>query len=648
MRKPVGKKPARRRATVRSATAPAAGRLTAREIVEAFLEAPVAAAVADGDRILAVNHPFARALGRAAEACLGARVGDLLPPDGGEVALPAPRRARSYRTHLDGVLVRVDLAGSAAGKRRLVTIILHPVLEDADGAAGRALLALSRELAASRDEDELALALARALDVLFPGRSFCVRLVDAKTLATKAVHARGALRRGARERISLRRAAVRKTGLSEALLAAGGVRVADDDEPVFEGCERATAVPLAVSGDLFGVVNLEYAPGAPGDPEHDEPLLVQVANQAALGVRNLRSLEEVTYLKSYLEDLIENANALIAVVNRTGDVIVFNRALSRLTGRAREDVLGDELAALAPAEERARLARLLARTFEGETQTGVELRLLVAGGGEARVQASTSAIYGASGEVEGVLLIGQDLTLLRALQERAEHAQKLAEIGRLAAGIAHEINNPLTAVTAYAEALVTKHAVGGDAGDVEKLRRILEAGQRIHRFSRDLVAYARPPQQKEELVDVARVLEQAAQMCEPALAAAGAKLERHIESAPPVWGQRSSLVQVFVNLLTNAAHALERGGGTVTLELAPSGDHVAARVKDDGPGMAIDVKRRAFEPFFTTKADGKGAGLGLSIVQGIVSRHGGAISVESTPGAGTAFTVMLPVQPARA
>ena len=89
-------------------------------------------------------------------------------------------------------------------------------------------------------------------------------------------------------------------------------------------------------------------------------------------------------------------------------------------------------------------------------------------------------------------------------------------------------------------------------------------------------------------------------------------------------------------------------GGTVTLELAPAGEHVAARVKDDGTGMAPEVKRRAFEPFFTTKADGRGSGLGLSIVESIVSRHGGAISLETERGMGTTFTVMLPVSPARA
>ena len=619
---------------------------TDRELLELFLdEGPVPAAVAEGDRILRANRPFARALGREPAACQGSLLSELLPPDGEVVELPEPGHPTSYRARLDGVVARVDLSTGAGGPRRLVAVALRPVLEAADTAQNRALLTLSRELAAAHEEGELSSALAHALEVLFPGRSFCIRLIDAKTLALTTLYARGRFRPFARERIGLRRSAVRKTGLSEAALESGGLAVTEADEPVFEGCQRATAVPLAVSGSLFGVLNLEYEEGTPGDPEQDEPVLIQVANQAAVAMRILRSLEEVTYLKGFLEDLIENANALITVVNRDREVIVFNRALSRLTGLAREEVLGEELAGFVLAAERRRLETVLDRTFDGEPALGVELRFPLPDGSEARITANTSAIYGASGDVEGVILIGQDQTLLRALQDRAEQAQRLAEMGRLAAGIVHELNNPLTAVTAYAEALVSKLSLSGqDPADVEKLRRILEAGQRIQRFSRDLISYARPPQDELELVDLRRLVQQAAQMCDPALRSAAARVEQRLEVVPPVWGVPGSLLQVFVNLVTNAAHALEPAGGTITLELAVAGDHVAARVKDDGPGMTPEVKRRAFEPFFTTKPAGKGSGLGLSIVQGIVSRHGGAITVESAPGAGTTFTVVLPVK----
>ncbi len=248
--------------------------------------------------------------------------------------------------------------------------------------------------------------------------------------------------------------------------------------------------------------------------------------------------------------------------------------------------------------------------------------------------------------MEGVISIGHDLTGLRAAEARAEQAQKLAEFGKLAAGIVHELNNPLTSIIAYSDNLIGKGALAGqEPSEVDKLRRIHESGQRILRFSRDLLSYARPSSDRRDLVELSAVQEQAAAMSEPVLREVSARIERRFEPVPAVWGVKSGLVQVFVNLITNAAHALAPADGVVTLELAGSGDHVAARVRDNGAGMPPEVRGRIFEPFFTTKPDGCGAGLGLSIVQGIVQRHGGALSVESEPGKGSAFTVMLPKQP---
>jgi PAS domain S-box-containing protein len=398
-----------------------------------------------------------------------------------------------------------------------------------------------------------------------------------------------------------------------------------------------------VGGSLFGVLSLEYARGAPGDPAGDGALLKQVANQAALGIRNLRSVEELTFLKTYLEELIENANALILVVNRERRIMVFNRALARLTAWKREEALGEDLFRLVPDTERERTERVLGRSLEGEPVTGFETRILLKSGGEAQVAFNTAPIAGHGGEVEGVIAIGHDLTALRLLEERAEHYQKLASFGRLAAGIVHELNNPLTAIVSYSDALLQKHRWGGlDGADQEKLRRIKEAGERIDRFSRDLITYARPSADRVERIDVGALMEQAAAMCEPVLRAASARLQRRMQPTPPIAGVRGSLLQVFVNLVTNGAQAL-RGGGTITLGLSSDGKTVVAQVGDDGDGMPPEVKSRIFEPFFTTRPDG--TGLGLPIVQGIVVRHGGTITVDSVPGAGTTFTVVLPRNP---
>jgi PAS domain S-box-containing protein len=506
------------------------------------------------------------------------------------------------------------------------------------------LLTMSREIAAARDEGAVAQAVARGLEDLFPGRAFCLRFLDRKSLSLTSLHAHGRLR--AHARVVLRRAAVRKTGLCEDALVACGLAVGERDEPVLEGCERATAVPLAVGGELFGVLHVEYGPGVDGEPEQDEPLLLQIANHTAVAAKNLRTLEEVTYLKGFLEDLIENANALVLVADRARRLLVFNRALRRLTGLEKDEALGADLAELVVPEERARVTAALARAFDGEPVAGFETRLRVKGGGEARVLVNTSSLWGSSGEVEGMIAIGQDTTALRALERSAEQAQRLAELGQLAAGIVHELNNPLTAVTIYSETLHEKLArsPGAEPGDLEKLRTIREAGDRLLRFSRDLMAYARPAPERVEAVDAAALVEQAARMCEPALRRAQARLERRFEPIPAVHGVKASLLQLFVNLLTNAAQALPPAGGTVEVALAPAGEGIALRVKDDGCGMTPDVRRRIFEPFFSTKADRDGTGLGLCIAQRIVLRHGGRIGVESAPGAGTEITVTLPLR----
>ncbi|HET7825527.1 MAG TPA: ATP-binding protein [Anaeromyxobacter sp.] len=510
-----------------------------------------------------------------------------------------------------------------------------------------ALLALSRDLADARDEQQVTKALTRALDALFPGRSYAIRLLDPSTYAVRTSHAHGEARPGADARLALRRAAVERTGLPASVLQAAGVLVTDADEPLFAGCEHAAAVPLAVGGQLFGILNLEYPYGGAFDRDADAPLLYQLANHAALGIRNVRSFEQLTYLKNYLEDLLEHANALIFAVNRCREVTVWNAGLVKLTGFARDGVVGGDLFAVVPEPERRALEDVLLRGFAGTAVVGARTRMRCADGREASIAFNTAPVRGQGGEVEGVVAIGEDLTLLQSLQAAAEHAERLAGIGRLVAGVVHELNNPLTAVNMYSDALLEKlAATGHDAVDLEKLRGIKEAGQRIQRLARDLVAYARPAGARTEPVELAGVLDEAARLAKPTLKAAAAVLERELREVPLIEGSRPALVQVFVNLVTNAARAL-RPGGRVKLRLAPAGDgEVRIDVEDDGVGMDAEVERRAFEPFFTTRPSA-GIGLGLPIVRGIVDRHGGRVELETAPGKGTRVTVTLPVKRGR-
>jgi two-component system NtrC family sensor kinase len=226
-------------------------------------------------------------------------------------------------------------------------------------------------------------------------------------------------------------------------------------------------------------------------------------------------------------------------------------------------------------------------------------------------------------------------------------SEKLASLGQIAAGVVHELNNPLTSIIGYSDYLRSKaEREKGDPNDVERLRRIGEAAARILRFSRDLMAYARPSIEPPAPVAVHTVIEQALVFCEHLFSVAAVRVHREFaETVGPVLGVRDQLTQVFVNLFTNACHSMEAQGGklSVSTEVDAQRRAVKVTVADTGHGIDAENLKRIFDPFFTTKTEGRGTGLGLSIVRNIILLHGGTISVESSPRAGTTFFVELPI-----
>jgi signal transduction histidine kinase len=228
-------------------------------------------------------------------------------------------------------------------------------------------------------------------------------------------------------------------------------------------------------------------------------------------------------------------------------------------------------------------------------------------------------------------------------------AERLATLGELAAGVVHELNNPLTSITVYAEYLVRKlESQGAEQPDLEKLRRIGASAQRILRFSRDLVQYARPSGRDVEPVDLAAVVRQSVSICEHLVERGGISLAVEVDpELPVVQAVSGQLEQVLINLITNAVHAVENangaGGRVLVRAQSESQSAVLIEVADSGPGVADEDRDRIFEPFFTTKSDGKGTGLGLPIVRNIVDQHRGEISVARSDLGGAAFRVVLPI-----
>lgn len=233
------------------------------------------------------------------------------------------------------------------------------------------------------------------------------------------------------------------------------------------------------------------------------------------------------------------------------------------------------------------------------------------------------------------------------LKAQVLHSEKLASIGQIAAGIVHELNNPLTTIIALSDFLQKRaRQRGTEPSDVERLARINEAAERILRFSRDLTDYSRPSKEVPAAVAIHDVIERALGFCEHELEKTGVVVERQFRDVELVRGVAGQLTQVFVNLFTNAAHAMRGHGGMLCVGTAMGADdQVKVTVTDDGHGIDADAMPRIFEPFFTTKTDGTGTGLGLSIVRSIINNHGGTIRVDSNSPQGTVFHVDLPVAP---
>lgn len=243
----------------------------------------------------------------------------------------------------------------------------------------------------------------------------------------------------------------------------------------------------------------------------------------------------------------------------------------------------------------------------------------------------------------------------RILEERLMQADKLATFGQIAAGVVHELNNPLMFIVAYSDYLIRKAlaqgdgAAGGaprDADDVERLKRISESANRMLRFTRDLVSYARPSNGVAGPVVLHGVIDQAVAFCEHVLAAAGVSVDkRYGADVLTVRGVSEQLVQVFVNLLTNASQAAPAKGGqvVVTTLVDVSSRRVRVVVEDNGSGIAGEHIAQVFVPFFTTKGDRHGTGLGLAIVKSILEAHEGEIHAENGAGRGARFVLELPV-----
>jgi PAS domain S-box-containing protein len=304
-------------------------------------------------------------------------------------------------------------------------------------------------------------------------------------------------------------------------------------------------------------------------------------------------------------------------------------------------------------EDAIRVRRAVERAHVGKRTRPGEFRIVRPDGEVRMIYTETAVDCDHAGKPVRLLSIFKDVTderaaaaLQRDTQQQLLHAQKMDALGTLAGGVAHELNNTLVPVLALTKMVANE--LPADSRGRAHLDIVLRASHRARDLVRQILAFSRKEQPRLESVDLAEVLGHSLRMLRASLPAS-IRIEERIAPVPPLTGDAVQMGQVIVNLVTNAAQAIGQAQGRIEVTLEPGGDGEARiTVADTGCGMAEAVRARIFEPFYTTKGVGQGTGLGLAIVHGIVRRHAGRIAVDSAPGRGTRFEIVLPVGPSAA
>jgi len=357
----------------------------------------------------------------------------------------------------------------------------------------------------------------------------------------------------------------------------------------------------------------------------------------------------------------------LLVTDRAGIIRMVNPATVRLLGYGEEELLGRPVEVLFPG-----IGEVVARALDGQPVERTELEAVTRGGERAPVAVAASPSRRSTGEVVGAVLVGTDLREVRRLAREAEraeaeraraaevgqaleelkqlqdrliHAEKMASLDRLSAGVAHEINNPLGGILAYAW-LLSERLPAEDERSHKYLRVIIREATRCRDIVRGLLDFARVSKGEPGLHDVNVIVKDALALLSQQSLFHDVEVRCALaDDLPKVRVDRNHLQQAFFNVIYNAAQAMApQGGGRLDIETVwnPARDRVSVRFADTGPGIPEEHLGQIFEPFFTTKDIGEGTGLGLAVVRGIIAQHGGTVRVDSTPGEGAVFTIYLP------
>jgi PAS domain S-box-containing protein len=367
---------------------------------------------------------------------------------------------------------------------------------------------------------------------------------------------------------------------------------------------------------------------------------------ALMDITERREMERRLYQQQeFARRLIDSFPDLIFVLNAEGHYTFTSPRVKEILGYDPEEYDWSALGERTHAEDRPALQTLFAEMFTGQRSFGsLEMRVRHKNGDWRRVRCHLSPLYDETGKIDGVIISGRDVTDVKRLEEQLIQAEKLAAMGQMLAGVAHELNNPLTAILGVTELL--RERAGMDDSTKRQLDLTHRQARRAARIVQNLLEFSRPAAPQKKTLDVSNLVERTLQLHEHSLRRNNISIEFQSQTGLySVVGDANQLVQVFLNLISNAEHAIRevRESGRIQIRIGRIGANVSVTVQDDGVGILPDALSKLFDPFYTTKRPGGGTGLGLSICTAIIREHGGSIDVETLPVGGSAFTVFLPL-----
>ena len=345
--------------------------------------------------------------------------------------------------------------------------------------------------------------------------------------------------------------------------------------------------------------------------------------------------------------IVEAAPNGMMLVDESGTIVMVNTSALHQFGYEREELLGKSVEMLIPKPSRSDHRQHRAGFIKApETRSmggGRELFGLRKDGSEFAAEIGLTPIQTTKGM--GVVASIVDISDRKRLEMRLRQAERLAELGTLASGMAHEIGTPMNVILGRAEYLLQRTA---DEGMKKGLATIVTQIERITKVMNQLLVFARRKPPDRQVVDLGEIVEDSLEMFQERMTHGRITVEKAIEAdMPSIQADRDQLIQVLINLVTNSLHAMPEGG-RLRVSLDRENNYVRLGISDIGHGMPEEIRSKVFEPFFTTKDFGKGTGLGLTVVKGIVEEHGGTIAVESTVDKGTTFWIRLPLDTAQA